>query len=276
MFVTFCVEQAFFEPVREGMNEAARITGVNAQMRGVEGVDDDKQIAIALSAIDERFDGVALNMPRMEGFDEAVDALISAGIPVVGFNDDVRGERDHRLAHVSQKLFEAGEALGRRALKRIPEGGRVLITMHSRDVMALEKRREGICRALEAKRAQVSTVYSTTEPTQCRDAILEALRADKDICAVLATGQADTEGAGLAARELSKPPYVCGFDLSDGIRAGIAHGYIDFTVEQQPFLQGFYPAIMLYNYIKRGLYPTDIDAGAIFVDRATLCKGDPR
>jgi len=100
--------------------------------------------------------------------------------------------------------------------------------------------------------------------------ILEAL-AERPVSALVGTGQADTEAAGLAASRLaSNAPYVAGFDLSAGIVNLMAEGHIDATIDQQPYVQGFYPVVQLTLFLRFGLVPASMDAGAAFIDRSNL------
>ena len=264
LLLTFCVEQDFFVPVRAGMDEAAKRMGALCEMRGVEGLDNARQIEMLLRAAEGEYDGIAVNIPCMEGFDRALRA-VSARVPVVGFNDDVRGAGDSRMAHVSQKLYQAGVTLGQRAAGAIPVGSEILITLHSNDTAALFARRDGMLHALSERHVTAHELVTTTDPALSADMIEAALKKNPNIRAVLATGQADTQGAGLAKSRMGIDAYVCGFDLSDEIRRMIAMKIIDFTIEQQPYAQGFYPVVMLVNYLRHGLIPTDIDAGAIVV-----------
>ncbi len=41
-------------------------------------------------------------------------------------------------------------------------------------------------------------------------------------------------------------------------------------VDQQPYIQGSYPVIQLTLYLRRGIVPSDIDAGAAIVDAANV------
>ena len=65
-------------------------------------------------------------------------------------------------------------------------------------------------------------------------------------------------------------PYVAGFDLSPGIVDLMAEGFIDCTIDQQPYAQGFYPVVQLALYLRYGLLPSSLDAGAAFIDRSNL------
>jgi len=103
---------------------------------------------------------------------------------------------------------------------------------------------------------------TTADPVVATQKILEQLSAHPDIAAILATGQADTEGAGLAVQKSGMDIIVAGFDISDNILSLIQEGVISATTDQQPYMQGFYPVLQLVLYNRYGLTPTDIDAGA--------------
>ena len=58
-----------------------------------------------------------------------------------------------------------------------------------------------------------------------------------------------------------------GYDLLQGTLKAINGGYIDFTVDQQPYLQGFLPVqqLFLYLYSDLLLAPADTNTGLKFV-----------
>ena len=47
-------------------------------------------------------------------------------------------------------------------------------------------------------------------------------------------------------------------------------GHIHFTIDQQPYVQGFYPVVALTLNLRYGIAPSDIDAGASIVDRRNV------
>jgi simple sugar transport system substrate-binding protein len=42
----------------------------------------------------------------------------------------------------------------------------------------------------------------------------------------------------------------------------ISAGVIQCTIDQQPYVQGYYPVVQLTLYCRYGIRPSDIDAGA--------------
>lgn len=47
----------------------------------------------------------------------------------------------------------------------------------------------------------------------------------------------------------------------------IKEGYVKFTIDQQPYLQGFQTVMLLYLYKEFGLSPTDINTGVAVVGK---------
>ena len=50
----------------------------------------------------------------------------------------------------------------------------------------------------------------------------------------------------------------------------IQAGAIRCTVDQQPYVQGFYPVVQLTFYLRYGILPSDIDAGAAIIDQSNV------
>jgi simple sugar transport system substrate-binding protein len=75
-----------------------------------------------------------------------------------------------------------------------------------------------------------------------------------------------TAGAGLSSIPTG------GFDLTPTTLAAIKAGTLDFTINQNPYLQGFLPVLYLYMYnLSGGLVPPpDTDTGLSFVTKSTV------
>jgi simple sugar transport system substrate-binding protein len=284
VFISTVVREKFFEPVRKGMEDAARMMGVDCVFTGTEGVDVPAQAEMVRKAIRDGVDGIALNIIDPAGFDAAVEEAARAGIPVVAFNVDDGATPNARLSAVCQRLYEAGRTLGRESLKFVPSGSHVLMTMHAKGVSALEDRLRGAQEELKAKDVRWKVVITGNTAAEAAAVIDRELKTNPDIRYVLCTGQADTEGAGLAIeREFKERDCLAaGFDLSPEILRLIKAGAIRFTIDQQPYVQGFYPVIQLALYKRYGIMPSSMDAGAAVitadkVDRlATLTNGKYR
>jgi simple sugar transport system substrate-binding protein len=268
IYITPFVNEDFFIPVKRGMEDAAKLLDVDSVFTGTNDADNTALISMITGAIKARYDGIALSIAQRGIFAGIIKQSLDAGVPLVTFNMD--DPDTARLATVSQFFYKAGNGFASRALPYLRKGAKVLACMHDSGVGALEERLRGIRDGLESLNLNIKTIISGNTPELAKETVLANL--DGDTEAVLCTGQSDTHGAGLAAASLesSKRPYIAGFDICDGITSLIKKGIIDFTVDQQPYVQGFYPLLMLYQYKTNHIVPFNIDTGSAVIDRNTL------
>jgi simple sugar transport system substrate-binding protein len=266
IFITTLVHEEFFHPVKKGMEDAARLVGVQAVFTGTEGVDAKAQAAMIAKAVADGYDGIAVDIIDPTAFDDAVKAAIDKGVPVVAFNTDDTTP-NARLSSVNQNLYEAGRVLGRRALDFIPPGGKVLIAMHDEGISALEDRCRGMTDELKAKGVTWKRFITGSDPVKAGEIISKNLKENPDVRVILCTGQADLEPVALVIeKEFKGQGYaVAGFDLSPTILRLMQADIIRFTIDQQPYVQGFYPVIQLALYCRYGIKPSNMDAGAFVI-----------
>jgi simple sugar transport system substrate-binding protein len=274
VFITPYIEEDFFKPVRKGMRDASRVMDVRSVFTGVVDTDREAQAAILRKAVADGCDGIAVSCDHPTALNADIREAMDAGVPVVGFNIDSGEPGRSRLSCVCQDLYNAGRSLGAAVAGQIADGSSALVTLHSEGNSALEDRCRGIQDALKGKHIIWTRVVTSTDPESAAEVILKALQRNEAVRTVLCTGQADTEGAGAAASSwpAGKRPLVAGFDLSPRILRFIQKGMIRMTVDQQPYIQGFYPVVQLALYCRFGIRPTDIDTGAAFIDAGNVGK----
>ncbi len=272
IFITCSVEGKFFEPVKKGMRDAAEMVGVHAEFVGTKGLDLPAQVAMVRQAVEDGYDGIALNLVHTTAFDRVVQETIDQGIPVVAFNTDDQGTANARMSAVSQQLYAAGKSLASHVLPEIPQDSHILMTMHDAGISSLEDRLAGEQEILRTKGIRWTTVVTGNDSNRGVEVIAQALREHPEIRVILSTGQADTQAAGLAIeRHFSERGYwSAGFDLSPETLRLVKAGRIRCTIDQQPYVQGFYPVIQLSQYLRYGIRPADMDAGAAIIDRSTV------
>ncbi len=271
IFITCVVHEDFFIPLKKGMEDAARMMDVDCVFTGTEGVDIVAQAELVRQAIRDGYDGIALNIIDPIGFDEVTRESAEAGIPLVAFNIDDHTTPNDRLSTVSQSFYEAGKSMGNEAAKFIPDGSEILMTMHDKGVSALDDRLRGAqdgLREAGLENVKWKVVITGNTVAESAELIGRELHANPQIKFVLCTGQADTEGAGLAiGKNFADQGYkAAGFDLSQNILKNIIEGHIAFTIDQQPYIQGFYPVIQLALLKRYGIMPSSIDTGAAIIN----------
>ena len=270
-FITCCKDAPFFEPVKKGMEDAAKKMGVACTWLGVAGVDMQAQAQLVAQAVEDKYDGIALNLVDPQAFDKVVEEAIRQGVPVVGFNTDDHATENARLSCVNQRLYEAGRALAEHVAADIPDGAHVLMTMHDEGVSSLEDRLRGLQDVLKERHVRWTVRISGNDSAQGAEVIEQALREHPEVRVVLCTGQADTEAAGRAIEKAfaGKGYFAAGFDLSPTTLRLIKAHHIRCTVDQQPYIQGFFPVIQLTLYLRYGILPGSMDAGATIITAET-------
>ena len=73
---------------------------------------------------------------------------------------------------------------------------------------------------------------------------------------------------GLAAKGIK----AGGFDLTEGTQKLLQEGNIEFTIDQQPYLQGFLPVLQLFMWQVSGSLtgPAETDTGLKFLNKETV------
>lgn len=269
IFITTCLEEDFFQPVRKGMEDAAQRMGVECVFTGTTGVDVQAQAEMVRQALRDGYDGIALNIIDAEAFDAVAQQARDQGVPLVAFNVDDYATPNARLSAVCQRYYDAGRTVGRRSAEYIPRGTHILMTQHAAGVSALDDRLRGEQEELGKHGVTWTTAVTGNTTAEAVATVTRELEKNPQIKFVVCTGQADTEGAGLAVEQhfAERGIVVAGFDLSPEILRLLNAGVIRFTVDQQPYTQGFYPVIQLTLYKRYGIMPASMDAGAAVVTK---------
>ncbi len=72
IFITTCVEEDFFKPVKKGMRDAAKMMDVDCTFTGTKGVDLPAQAAMVRQAVKDGYDGIAVDIIDPVAFDEVL------------------------------------------------------------------------------------------------------------------------------------------------------------------------------------------------------------
>ena len=272
IFITACVNEGFFDTVKKGAADASAIMNVDFTFAGTEDVDIAEQLSILEDAIESNYDGIVLSIIDPTAFDAGIDRAINRGIPLIAFNVNAKGTADGRITEVCQDVYAAGKKLALEIENNIPAHSSALITFHSEGISALEDRYRGILEVLEKKQLSHERLITGMEPGKAADLVVEFLRDNSEFKVVIGTGQADTEGAGLAKERLGAHSdyFIAGFDLSPEIMRMLKEEVIFCSVDQQPYVQGFYPVMQLSQLCRYGIKPMNIDSGAAIITRENI------
>lgn len=264
----------FFNPVVRGAQDAAAQFGVDLDVQYANN-DPVRQNDLIESATAAGVDGIAVSISNSDAFDASICAAVEAGIVVIGFNnDDLEGaDGNCRQAYVGMDEFASGYELGQRMIEAfdLQEGDVVFNPREIPEASFAVARGGGIEKAMEEKGITVETVRAGLDPAEAQNIIAQFLIANPDVKALFGTGSVtSTVGAG-AIRDAGVDIPFGGFDLAVEIVNAVESGAMFATMDQQPYLQGYYPIAQIALAAKYGLTPTDIDTGqGAFLDQSRI------
>lgn len=270
---------AFWLSVKKGFDDGCALIKADCQMIFTTKVNDIQgQVANIQAAIAQSPDMLIVTIPDNKAFDEVVKEARDAGITVLSNNvDDTEGAAGNaRQAFIGQDFLLAGEALGNAIASKFPESGpiKVLIGVNAPADNWSRRRADGVIKALEAwKKAHADREitwdeidagldYGTTG-----DRFGNYLTGTPDLTAYVDTGFWDVGVVSVLKDRGIEPGKIIigGFDLVPDVLAQMKAGYIQFHVDQQPYLQG-YAAVMQAPGIKNyKLAPYDVNTGSAVV-----------
>ena len=114
----------------------------------------------------------------------------------------------------------------------------------------------------------VEVLAVSMDPTEIRNQVTAYLTRNRDIEGILALGPSAAEPtlAALEAEGLIGRIKLATFDLSPTVLRALESGTMDFAIDQQQFMQGYLPIVLLTLHHKYGLMPAaDVLTGPGFV-----------
>jgi simple sugar transport system substrate-binding protein len=274
VFVNHVTTNPFFTPTQYGAADAAKLLGCSFQWTGSENSNVSQMVNALNTAVTSGADGIAVALIDLHAFNAPVEAAIKAGIPVVAYNADAAGNA--RLAYIGQDLKKAGEEMGKRIVSAVGSGevGLFIATPGSAN---LQPRIEGAEKAIKAsgKAITASSVATGAAVAQEQSAIEAWYLSHKNAKGMYAVDGGSTESLAKVMQKLglaAKGVKAGGFDLTEQTQKLLSEGNIEFTIDQQPYLQGFLPVLELFMYKVSGTLTGMFEAntGLKFVTKETV------
>jgi simple sugar transport system substrate-binding protein len=234
---------AFWDVVQNGAETAGEDLGISVDYQS-DG-DPQRQAQLIDAAVNQDVDGIVVSMANPDALQDAVEAAVEAGIPVVTINSG--GERSTEfgaIGHVGQDEAIAGQGAGR----QLASAGTatVLCVVHEAGNIGLEQRCSGASEGLGSPVIPLQVDINDLQGAQ--STITSQLQSDPDIDAVLTLNSAVAALAVTAAEDAGSEAQVATFDLNQDVISGIQDGEIAFAVDQQQYEQGYLPIVMLKLY----------------------------
>jgi len=279
--VTHGGDDPFWAVVHKGMLDAAKELGCKADIDLVGG-----DVSLLVKRFQEVVamgpDGVALVINDSVAYDKPVADALAVGVNVIGMNnDDPEGVAGNtRLAYVGQNERRAGYMIARRAFETAKNLGWDLAKAHVAMPVEVPGATYGVVRSQGIKDAGKEygiTSYEIIDAGGLEMTTVEAretayLLAHPETTFIIGLGGIVTDRLTASLKNAGKKPgevIAGGFDCAPGTLTGLQEGYVEATIDQQQYLQGYYAVYMLYLMKKYGFAP-NIDTGGYLVDKDTI------
>jgi len=223
----------FWDKIRAGAEDAAAVHGM--ELKYSQNENGPEQATLVQNAIDSKVDGIAVTLANVDAVVPVTKKAVEAGIPVVAFNQGFDNFKDAgALMYFGSDELLAGQTIGQKITE--DGGGKALCVIQAQGLVALETRCKGVkegfgnTEVLYVNGADLPAVQATIGSKLTQDpSITHIVTLGAPIALAAAQSQADT---GNTAKLIT-------FDLNKDAAQAIKDGKIQFSVDQQPYVQGY-------------------------------------
>ena len=266
----------FWGVVRNGVKAGGADMGVSVNYSAPDAESDMVKMSQLIdAAVAKKPQGLVVSIPNAEALSPSITKAIDAGIPVVSMNSGSDVFRDLGIkAHVGQTEFQAGLGAGERFKAAGVKNG----VCFNQEVgnQALTLRCNGFFTGLGLADPSQGKVLTgqISDPAAMQATIEAAIKADPSIDGILTLGPSVAVPALQAAADTSSTAKLATFDLSADVLTAIKDGKMEFAIDQQQFLQGYLPIVILTNYAQTRNLPTGDGTGLIMTGPGFVTQAD--
>jgi simple sugar transport system substrate-binding protein len=277
VFVNHVTTNPFFVPTQYGIHDACEMLGCTSQWTGSANADVGEMVNAMNAAIAAKADAIAVPIVDPRAFNAPTDKALAAGIPVFSYNADAPpGGGNKRLAYIGQDLYQSGYSMGERIAGMV-EAGTVAIFIATPGQLNIQPRADGAIAAIKKSGKQIDVQQIATGATVNEE--LSRIRSfylgHQDLKGMFAVDAGSTQGVGEVMQQFNLPAkgvHAGGYDLLPKTLELIQAGFLDFTIDQQAYLQGFYTVMEMFMFLASGglTGPADINTGLKFVTKGSV------
>jgi simple sugar transport system substrate-binding protein len=278
-FVSGPLNDSFFPPLYQGAQDAAKAMGVKLNYIPIDEADIEATSARTMqTAIAQNPDAIVVGDFVTSVVDPYIKQAVAAGIPVyVDQSGQDQWQGDGAFGFVGQQGLEVGRVAAERLAKSGSKTILCVINVPGNPYL------QAICKGLAEKAKELGitssnlelpTADSTDQAKVSRD-IGAYLQSHKDVDGIFtenaAVGTAAT--AAVEAAQLTGKVHVGTMEISRVALQQIQNGKIEFLINEQPYLDGYFGVVFATLYAKYGLAPVGpVSTGPSIVDKKNIDK----
>ncbi len=272
VMVNHVTTNVFFTPTQSGASDACKLLGCSYTWTGSASSNVSEMVNAINSAVSAKADGVATSLIDPTAFNKPVQSALSAGVPVVAYNADEPATG--RLSYIGQDLYLSGQQMGSHIASLVPSGP-VALFIATPGSANIQPRINGALATLKSTPSITTSVIATGADVPGElTKINSYAQGHPNVKGMFAVDAGSTQGVAQTIQKQGLKGKVKGggYDLTPITEQLLAAGYIDFTIDQQPYLQGFLPILQLYMYnVSQHLTGiAEVDTGLKFLNSSTV------
>ena len=278
-FVSGPLNNSFFPPLYQGAQDAAKALGVRLNYIPIDEADIEATSARTMqTAIAQKPDAIVVGDFIASVVDPYIKQAVAAGIPVyVDQSGQDQWQADGAFGFVGQQGAEVGRIAAERLAKAGSKNMLCVINVPGNPYL------QAICKGLAEKaktigltsaNLELPTANSTDQAKVSRD-IGAYLQSHKGVDGVFTENAAVGTAAAAAvdAAQLTGKVHVGTMEISRVALQEVQNGKIDFLVNEQPYLDGYFGVVFATLYAKYGLAPVGpVATGPSIVDKKNIDK----
>jgi len=263
---------SWWNTIKNAVKESGETMGVRVDYRNPSTGDLADMARIVEQSIASNPDGIIVTIADFDVLKKPLAKAAKKGIPVITINSGTaeQSEALGALLHIGQPEYDAGFGAGKKAKKSGVKS--FLCVNHYITNPASVERCQGYADAIGVELSS-SMIDAQQDPTGIEKKVQAFLRRNPTTDALLALGPTSAHPTlrALKKMKLNGKIHFSTFDLSDEISAAIKAGTIAYAIDQQPYLQGYMPVVMLTLYDRYGIIPSNnMNSGPGYVTKDNL------
>jgi ribose transport system substrate-binding protein len=280
VFVASNVNLPYWQEAQAGLTDAAKQLGVKSELTGPEKFDPQEQLRAFQKVVEGKPAGIMISVTRPELFQDAINAAIAQGIPVITVDSDAPNSR--RVMFVGTDNFRAGGESARRMADILKGQGQVVvITIPGQ--LNVDERLRGVNETLKKYPGIkiVQAIDDKGDPRVANDNIAALLKAKAKIDGIISLEASGGSGAAEALHRLDVKIPIVGFDKDPETLDWIDRDGITATVTQKPYVMAYYALKFADDLHHNAVHdfkdwrtapappmPTFVDTGTAVVDKS--------
>ena len=241
----------FWSVVQNGARDAAKDLGIELHYQSPQNFDMIAMSRIIDAVIATKPDGIVVSIPDIDALKGSIASASKKGIPIIVINagSDIAKEIDI-LTYVGQSEFEAGLKAAEEILNH--NVSNVLCINHEIGNISLDQREQGFKKILIENNVKVKTIpIDASDPSETMERVRAYLTTYPETDAILTLGPISAIPIMKLLKEIKSGATIklATFDFTPEIIDGILNNEIIFALDQQQYLQGYLPVILMNLYI---------------------------